>query len=72
MLILTRRLGEKVLIGDEITVQVLEVNRNQVRVAINAPRDVLILREELKGKPFNDKRLLNNGSQSQLKTLPRE
>ena len=65
MLILTRRLGEKVLIGDEITVQVLEVNRNQVRVAINAPRDVLILREELKGKPFNDKRLLNNGSQSQ-------
>ena len=37
MLILTRRLGEKVLIGDEITVQVLEVNRNQVRVAINAP-----------------------------------
>ena len=72
MLILTRRLGEKVLIGDEITVQVLEVNRNQVRVAINAPRDVLILREELKGKPFNDKRLLNNSSQSQLKTLPRE
>lgn len=66
MLILTRRIGEKVLIGDEITVQVLEVNRNQVRVGISAPRDILVLREELRGRTFNDDRMLKNNSVNQM------
>lgn len=47
MLILTRRIGEKLLIGDEIEVVVLDVNRNQVKVGIKAPRDLTVLREEL-------------------------
>lgn len=47
MLILTRRIGEKLLIGDNIEVVVLDVNRNQVKVGIKAPRDMTVLREEL-------------------------
>lgn len=47
MLILTRRIGEKLLIGDDIEVVVLDVNRNQVKVGIKAPRDLTVLREEL-------------------------
>lgn len=47
MLILTRRIGEKLLIGDDIEVVVLDVNRNQVKVGIKAPRNMTVLREEL-------------------------
>ena len=47
MLILTRRIGEKLLIGDDIEVVVLDVNRNQVKVGIKAPRSMTVLREEL-------------------------
>ncbi len=47
MLILTRRLGEVVLIGDDIKFCILGVRGNQVRVGITAPDDVEILREEL-------------------------
>lgn len=47
MLILTRRHGESVRIGDDITVTVVELTGNQIRLGIAAPKDVLILREEL-------------------------
>lgn len=47
MLILTRRIGETVIIGDEISVTVLSINGNQVRVGVNAPRDVPVHREEI-------------------------
>lgn len=47
MLILTRRVGETVMIGDEVTVTVLGVKGNQVRVGINAPRSVAVHREEI-------------------------
>lgn len=48
MLILTRRVGEKLHIGDDITVTVVEVNGNQVRIGIAAPKDVRIMRPEAK------------------------
>ena len=47
MLILTRRVGETVMIGEDITVTVLGVNGNQVRVGVNAPRDVAVHRDEI-------------------------
>jgi carbon storage regulator len=47
MLILTRRVGETVMIGDEVTVTVLGVKGNQVRMGINAPRTVAVHREEI-------------------------
>ena len=47
MLILTRRVGETVMIGDQITVTVLGVKGNQVRLGVQAPRDVAVHREEI-------------------------
>ena len=47
MLILTRRVGETVMIGDEVTVTVLGVKGNQVRLGVNAPKDVAVHREEI-------------------------
>lgn len=47
MLILTRRVGETVMIGSEVTVTVLGVKGNQVRIGINAPKNVAVHREEI-------------------------
>ncbi len=47
MLILTRRVGEAVMIGDEVTVTVLRVKGNQVRLGVNAPKTVSVQREEI-------------------------
>ena len=47
MLILTRRVGETLMIGDEVTVTVLGVKGNQVRIGVNAPKDVSVHREEI-------------------------
>jgi carbon storage regulator len=51
MLILTRRPGESIRIGDNITVTVTKIGRGQVGLAIDAPRETKILREELVGTP---------------------
>jgi carbon storage regulator len=47
MLILTRRVGEALMIGDDVTVTVLSVKGNQVRIGVNAPKDVSVHREEI-------------------------
>jgi carbon storage regulator CsrA len=47
VLILTRRIGETVMIGDEVTVTVLRVKGNQVRLGVNAPKSVSVQREEI-------------------------
>lgn len=47
MLILTRRVGETLMVGDDVTVTVLGVKSNQVRIGVNAPRDVAVHREEI-------------------------
>ena len=47
MLILTRRVGETVMVVDEVTVTVLGVKGNQVRIGVNAPKEVAVHREEI-------------------------
>ena len=47
MLILTRRVGESLVIGDDVTVTVLGVKGNQVRVGVNAPQEVMVHRQEI-------------------------
>ena len=55
MLILTRRLGETVMIGNDVTVTMLGVKGNQVRLGVNAPKDVSVHREEIYARIKNEK-----------------
>ena len=47
MLVLTRRINERIIIGDDVIVTVLEVHGDQVRIGIDAPRDIKVFREEV-------------------------
>ncbi len=47
MLVLSRKVGEQLMIGDDVTVTVLSVRGNQVRIGVTAPKEVPVLREEL-------------------------
>lgn len=47
MLILTRRVGEAVVIGDNVTVAIIGVKGSQIRIGVNAPKDVTVHREEI-------------------------
>ncbi len=62
MLILTRRIGETLMVGDEVTVTVLGINGNQVRIGINAPKSVPVHREEIYQKILREKDVELNGT----------
>ena len=55
MVILTRRVGETLVIGDDATVTVLGVRGNQVRLGVNAPKDIAVHREEIYQRIQNEK-----------------
>ena len=63
MLILTRRIGETLMIGDEITVTVLGVKGNQVRLGVGAPKDVAVHREEIYKKIEEEREGLDEGEE---------
>jgi len=60
MLILTRRIGETLCIDDDVTVTVLGVKGNQVRIGINAPKEVAVDREEIYLRKQNDTTITGN------------
>ncbi len=64
MLILSRRPGESLTIGDEITITVVGVNGNQIRLGITAPREVRVLREEIYTAMHEENRAAASASDS--------
>ena len=79
MLILTRRAGEALRIGDEIEVTVMAVNGSQVRLGINAPRNIAVDREEIAERKRRDREALAAGAKPagpkvtlSAKAVPRE
>jgi len=65
MLILTRRAGETVMIGSDVTITVLGVKGNQVRIGINAPKDVAVHREEIYERIQSEKSGHGSGAPSE-------
>jgi carbon storage regulator len=68
MLILTRRAGEALRIGDDIEVMVMAVNGSQVRIGISAPRDVAVDREEIAERKRRDREGAQAGAAAPFKT----
>lgn len=68
MLILTRRVGETLMVGDEVTVTVLGVKGNQVRIGVNAPKEVAVHREEIYQRIRNKNS--TQGAESEVVTKP--
>ncbi len=72
MLILTRRVGESVVIGEDVTVTVLGVKGNQVRIGINAPKTVAVHREEIFERIKNGQTSSDRSTSDEPSTAPRE
>jgi len=69
MLILTRRAGEALRIGNDIEVMVMAVNGSQVRIGINAPRDIAVDREEIAERKRRDREGTGSGAAASVELL---
>ena len=72
MLVLSRKLGEKIVIGENICVTVVEIDRGKIRLGIEAPRDVPVYREELLPIVYGAKCQNNESSSSAVDSVPKE
>ena len=61
MLVLSRKLGEKIIIGDNIVVTVVKIDRNQIRIGIEAPSDIPVYREEIAPQRLTHGRAIRSG-----------
>jgi carbon storage regulator len=65
MLVLSRKVGERILIGDQISIVIVRINGNAVRVGIDAPTDLSVIRAELKQRMERDKAVQDPTPQSE-------
>jgi len=72
MLILSRKPGESIMIGDNIEIRIVEVNGKQVKFAIDAPRDISVYRQEVYTKIRDENRQALQVDQSELKQLAKK
>ena len=68
MLILSRRPGESLVIGDDVTVTVVAIKGNQVRIGVNAPKNVRVDREEIRARINNEQTMTNGGDDGEGNT----
>jgi len=70
MLVVSRKIGEELKIGKDIFIRIVDIDKNQVKIGIDAPRDVMILRMELVNEITKQNKLsIQNTSEETLKTL---
>ena len=73
MLILTRRIGETINIGDEVQVTVVRIDRQQIRIGITAPKEVTVYREEIYERIKKEREIkLRGNSDAQLRMPPNQ
>ena len=66
MLILTRKIGESIVIGDDIVVKVVETGKNSIRIGIDAPREITVLRQEVFESIQKENILSSRGEKSDI------
>ena len=69
MLILTRRIGEKLIINENVTVTIMAAKGSQIRLGIEAPRDVQVHREEIFQRILNERKELNSSNRRKVAHL---